>query len=60
MLDFHFFFAYRLNGRKNVVYTGVAIKYGNHIETFTNSTDVFFGKLTDEQIQAYVDTGEPL
>ncbi|XP_031636838.1 uncharacterized protein LOC116349500 [Contarinia nasturtii] len=50
----------KLNGKTNVVFTGVAIKYGDHIEKFTESTEVQFGKLTTEQIQAYVDTGEPL
>lgn len=50
----------RLNGRTNVVYTGVAIKYGDHIEKFTETTEVHFGNCTTEQIKAYVDTGEPL
>lgn len=50
----------RLNGKTNTVYTGVAIKYGDHIETFTEATKVQFGNFTDEQIKAYVDTGEPL
>lgn len=51
---------FRLNGKTNTVYTGVAIKYGDHIEKFTETTDVQFGICTDEQIQAYVETGEPL
>lgn len=51
---------YRLNGKSNVVYTGVAIKYGDKIVTFTETTEVKFGHCTDEQIQAYVNTGEPL
>lgn len=49
-----------LIGRKHTVYTGVALKYGEKVARFTESTDVFFGKATPEQIQAYVDTGEPL
>lgn len=49
-----------MSGQKNVVYTGVAIKYGKHIEKFTESSEVFFADLTNEQIQAYVDTEEPL
>lgn len=53
-------FFFRLNGKTNTVYTGVAIKYGDHIETFTEATKVQFGNCTDEQIKAYVDTGEPL
>lgn len=51
---------FRLNGKINTVYTGVAIKYGDHIETFTETTKVQFGNCTTEQIKAYVDTGEPL
>lgn len=49
-----------LIGRKHTVYTGVAIKYGDKVARFAESTDVFFGKASPEQIQAYVDTGEPL
>lgn len=51
---------FRLSGNTNTVYTGVAIKYGDHIEKFTEATEVQFGKLTPEEIIAYVDTGEPL
>lgn len=46
--------------RKHTVYTGVVIKYGDKISRFVEKTDVFFGKASPEQIQAYVDTGEPL
>lgn len=52
--------SYRLNGQKHVVYTGVAIKYGDHIEKFTETTEVQFGNCTTDQIKAYVDTEEPL
>lgn len=48
-------------GRKNTVYTGVVIKLGDsQVVTFTETADVYFGQITDEQIQAYVNTGEPL
>lgn len=50
----------RLVGRSHVVYTGVVIKYGEHISKFTESTVVHFGKVTREQIEAYVATGDPL
>lgn len=50
----------RLVGRVNTVYTGVVIKYGEKICRFTESAKVKFGNATPEQIQAYVDTGEPL
>lgn len=49
-----------LVGKVNVVYTGVVIKYGEKICRFTESAKVQFGQATPEQIQAYVDTGEPL
>lgn len=45
----------------NTVYTGVVIKLGDAQEIrFTEKADVYFGRATDEQIQAYVATGEPL
>lgn len=47
-------------GRTNVVYTGVAIKYGDKITKFTEKTEVVFGQFDDAHIQAYVDTGEPM
>jgi septum formation protein len=50
----------RLVGKTNVVYTGVVIKYGDQITKFTETAEVCFGKATPEQIQGYVDTGEPL
>lgn len=50
----------RLMGRTNVVYTGLAIKYGDQIHKFTESTEVTFGKFDDAHIRAYVETGEPM
>uniref|UniRef100_A0A6E8VVX3 Uncharacterized protein n=1 Tax=Anopheles coluzzii TaxID=1518534 RepID=A0A6E8VVX3_ANOCL len=50
----------KLVGRTHVVYTGVVIKYREREVKFTESCNVQFGKATDAQIQAYVDTGEPL
>lgn len=52
---------FRLIGRKNTVFTGVVIKLGDgKVIKFTEKADVYFGKATDAQIKAYVDTGEPL
>lgn len=51
---------FRLVGKSHVVYTGVVIKYGLKIVKFTETTTVQFGKANAEQIQAYVDTGEPM
>lgn len=50
----------KLVGRQHVVYTGVCIKYGTKITKFTETAEVFFGQASKEQIQAYVDTKEPL
>lgn len=51
---------FRLVGRSHVVYTGVVIKNGETITKFTESTTVHFGNVTEEQVRAYVATGEPL
>lgn len=51
---------HRLVGRSHIVYTGVVIKFGDTITKFTESTTVQFGQVSDEQIRAYVATGEPL
>lgn len=47
-------------GRTNVVYTGVAIKYGDVIHKFTETAEVTFGKFSDTEILAYVESGEPM
>lgn len=47
-------------GKQHTVYTGVVIKYQDKITKFTETTKVQFGRANREQIQAYVDTGEPL
>ncbi|EAT47071.1 AAEL001795-PA [Aedes aegypti] len=49
-----------LMGREHTVYTGVVIKHHDRVVKFTEACKVQFGKATGEQIQAYVDTGEPL
>jgi len=47
-------------GKSHIVYTGVVIKNRERIIRFTETAKVFFGDATAEQIQAYVDTKEPL
>lgn len=47
-------------GRSHVVYTGVAIKHGDEIRKFTESAEVEFGKFSDAEIIAYVESGEPM
>lgn len=49
-----------LSGKKNTVYTGVCIKTCEKEECFHVETDVFFAKLTNEEIWDYIDSGEPM
>lgn len=49
-----------LVGRTHVVYTGVVLKHKDKIVKFTESTKVTFGDANQQQVQAYVDSGEPL
>lgn len=49
-----------LQGRKHTVYTGVTLlPTDGEADTFVEATDVFFRPLTDAEIHAYIDTGEP-
>jgi septum formation protein len=49
-----------LKGQAHTVYTGCVLKYHDRVVKFTEKTKVYFGNVTPEQIQAYVDTKEPL
>lgn len=50
----------RLSGRSHKVITGVALRYrGRELYKYC-ATDVFFRELSEEEIKAYVATGEPL
>lgn len=49
-----------LSGRVHQVYTGVAIISGGVLKTDYEKTDVEFRTLTDEEIQWYISTGEPM
>uniref|UniRef100_A0A1I8N6M9 Maf-like protein n=1 Tax=Musca domestica TaxID=7370 RepID=A0A1I8N6M9_MUSDO len=48
-----------LAGNCNRVFTGVVLKHSKGVRCFTETADVYFGQLSREQIQAYVDSGEP-
>ena len=50
----------RLSGKTHTVYTGVCILAGENRISFAEATDVTFFELTDEEIAAYVATGEPM
>lgn len=50
----------RLSGRSHKVITAVAVSWRNRMESDAEEVDVAFHQLTDEQIAAYVATGEPM
>lgn len=49
-----------LSGKKHEVITGLAIVTNGRTFMTAETTEVFFGEMTDEEISAYVATGEPL
>ncbi len=49
-----------LSGRTHRVYTGITVTDGNKTVSEYVRTDVKFYELSDEQIQSYVNTGEPM
>ncbi|MDE6087646.1 MAG: Maf family protein [Oscillospiraceae bacterium] len=49
----------KLSGETHIVMTGVALYYGTKSSVFTAETQVTFYELSDEEINAYLDTGEP-
>ena len=49
-----------LSGRAHQVMTGVTVRRGSREETFTEITQVYFRKLSEEEIRAYVASGEPM
>lgn len=49
-----------LSGKRHHVSTGVAISAEGATTSFVETTDVWFFELTDDEIAAYVATGDPL
>lgn len=49
----------QLSGRSHQVISGVSLLTINRQETFTATTDVFFKKLSDEEIIYYIDKFQP-
>lgn len=47
-----------LSGRSHSVITGVCLRMGDRVRSFSEETRVRFFPLTDAQIAAYLDTGE--
>jgi len=50
----------RLAGREHTVHTAIAVARGGRTESAVESVTVTFRALTDEEIAAYVATGEPM
>ena len=50
----------RLSGREHSVYTGVTVISGEECVSFAERTAVEFFPLTEQEIAAYVATGEPM
>jgi septum formation protein len=49
-----------LSSRVHTVDTGVSVCYNGKTETFTETTKVWFKELSDEVIDDYIATGEPM
>ncbi len=49
-----------LSGRKHFVYTGVAVAENGSVRSFVKKTEVEFYELSEETIENYVATGEPM
>lgn len=43
-----------------MVYTGVILNYRGKTKSFAEITKVFMAPLTDEEVEAYVESGEPM
>ena len=50
----------RLSGRSHVVMTGVAVSWRGITLSGVEHVDVTFRALSDEEIERYIDTGEPM
>lgn len=48
-----------LSGRAHQVYSGVALIYQKQVTLFHECSDVYFRKLSDEEIREYIATDEP-
>ena len=49
-----------LSGKKHFVYTGVAVAEKGEVRSFVQKTEVEFYELSDETIDRYIETGEPM
>ncbi len=49
-----------LSGRKHLVCTGVTVQKSGKQKCFTTSTDVYFRDASEEELRAYIRSGEPM
>ncbi|MBR1886069.1 MAG: septum formation inhibitor Maf [Schwartzia sp.] len=49
-----------LSGRRHFVYTGIAFAYRGEVYEHVEETTVWMDELSDEEIVAYIATGEPM
>ena len=49
----------RLSGRTHEVMTGIAVRRGDDVQSFVETTVVHFAELSDADVDWYVGTGEP-
>lgn len=50
----------QLSGRRHTVYTGVALIQADQEAAASEMTHVFFRHLSEDEIEAYIQTGEPM
>jgi len=50
----------RLSGRSHVVLTGVAVRWRGELASGVEEVGVTFRPLSDDEIERYIDTGEPM
>ena len=49
-----------LAGNRHTVCTGVTVRQGDRLNCFTVATDVYFRRASEEELRAYVRSGEPM
>ena len=49
-----------LQGRRHTVCTGVTVRRGDYRDTQSEETEVFFRPATEQELRAYIRTGEPM
>ena len=50
----------RLSGRAHNVHTGVAVHFNGKCQAGVATTQVYFREMTDEEINEYIDSGDPM